>query len=297
VTPVNDAPSFVGSGSPTLSPIDEDEINSAGTLVSAFASSRITDPDAGALKGIAVIGLTEKLKGVWQFSTDDGASWTNLGNPTDTAARLLLPADRVRFVPNANYFGTPQLFFRAWDRTDGEVAGSVVDTSGKRGGTAAYSATQLRAKLAVNAVNDAPVLTLSGSVGYTRNDPPVVLAPSATVTDVDSASFDGGELRVRILVSGSANTLAVGSGFTVDQDDNVFFGATLIGVRTSSGIGTSELKVLFNANATKAVVQALVRSITYSNFGGSAGQRKIEFTVSDGDGGLSAVQTKTVNVT
>jgi hypothetical protein len=71
----------------------------------------------------------------------------------------------------------------------------------------------------------------------------------------------------------------------------------MIGTRTNSGIGTSELKVKFNASATKAVVQSLVRSITYRNLGGSAGQRTIEFTVSDGDGGLSAVRTKTVNVT
>jgi hypothetical protein len=44
-------------------------------------------------------------------------------------------------------------------------------------------------------------------------------------------------------------------------------------------------------------MQSLVRAITYRNLGGSAGQRQIDFTVSDGDGGLSAVRTKTVNVT
>jgi hypothetical protein len=83
---------------------------------------------------------------------------------------------------------------------------------------------------------------------------------------------------------------------TVDSSGNVKQG-TIIGKRISTGIGTSELKVKFHANATSSIVQALVRSITYSNFGGSAGQRKIEFTVSDGDGGLSDVRTKTVNVT
>ncbi len=74
-------------------------------------------------------------------------------------------------------------------------------------------------------------------------------------------------------------------------------GTTIIGKRLSNGVGLNELRVQFNASATKSIVQALVRSVTYRNVNGSAGQRKIVFTVSDGDGGgLSAEQTKTVNV-
>jgi hypothetical protein len=201
-------------------------------------------------------------------------------------------------VPHANYHGTPQLIFRAWDQTDGKSAGSVVNTGGQRGGTGAYSSALLYAKLTVSSVNDRPVLALSGSLGYVRNAPAVVLAPNAYVSDVDSADFAGGELRVRIAVGGgSNNTLAVGNGFTVDASGNVKQGTTIIGIRTSSGVGTSELRITFNSSASRSVVQALTRSITYRNVGGSAGQRKIEFTLSDGDGGLSDVQTKIVNVT
>jgi hypothetical protein len=153
-------------------------------------------------------------------------------------------------------------------------------------------------QISVVRVNDKPVLTLSGSLGYVRDAPAVVLAPNALVTDVDSANFGGGTLRVRIVQGGgSSNTLAIGSGFTVDASGNVKQGTTIIGKRISNGVGTNELKIQFNSNATKSIAQALVRAITYRNVGGSAGQRKIEFTISDGDGGLSAVQTKTVNVT
>jgi hypothetical protein len=160
------------------------------------------------------------------------------------------------------------------------------------------SVTTTTAPKTVNVVTSLPELSLSGSLGYQRNAPAVTLAPNATVTDVDSGNFSGGQLRVRITSGGgTANTLAIGSGFTVDATGNVKQGTLVIGKRLSNGIGTNELKIQFNSNATKSIVQSLVRSITYRNVGGSAGQRTIAFTVSDGDGGLSAVRTKTVNVT
>ena len=216
---------------------------------------------------------------------------------SDTAARLLTPTDRVRFLPNLNYNGAPQLTFRAWDQSNGLAAGSVADTHGKVGGTGSYSTAFKSAKLTVTAVNDKPVLTLSGTLSYVRNAPPIVLAPNATVADVDSANFDTGELRVRIATGGGTNnTRAIGGSFTVDASNNVLLGSTIIGTRTSNGVGINELKVTFNASATKAIVQQLVRSITYKNVNGSAGQRIITFTVSDGDGGLSDPQSTTVNV-
>ena len=68
-------------------------------------------------------------------------------------------------------------------------------------------------------------------------------------------------------------------------------------MRARTGIGKDELMITFNSNATASIVQSLTRSITYQNLGGSAGQRKIIFTLSDGDGGQSAERTVTVNVT
>jgi hypothetical protein len=284
-------------GDPTLNTVAEDATNPTGTLVSVFANTLITDVDAAALKGIAVTGLTEKLQGTWQFSTDGGATWVALGSPSDTAARVLVQSNRVRFVPAPNYSGTPQLFFRAWDQTNHLDAGTVADTTGQRGGSGAFSTASTSASLTVTPVNDAPVLTLSGTTSYVRNAPAIVLAPNALVTDVDSANFNTGELRVRITLGGGTNnTLAIGGGFTVDGGNNVRLDGIAIGTRTSSGVGTNELRVTFNANATKAIVQQLVRAITYRNVGGSAGTRTIAFTVSDGDSGLSGECFKTVNV-
>jgi hypothetical protein len=149
----------------------------------------------------------------------------------------------------------------------------------------------------VTAVNDAPRLSFSGTMGYVHDKPAVTLAAFATVSDVDSPNFDQGRLRVRITDgANSSNRLSIGTGFTVNASGDVLQGTSIIGKRVSNGFGTNELVITFNTNATKAVVQQLVRAITFKTVGGAAGQRKVVFTVSDGDGGLSAEATKTVNV-
>jgi ELWxxDGT repeat protein len=145
--------------------------------------------------------------------------------------------------------------------------------------------------------NDAPVVGLSGTIGYVHDQAAVTLAPGASVRDVDSSDFALGRLRVWIDLASATNRLEIGGGFTVDGANDVLLGGTVIGRRTSSGIGTSELIVVFNANATPAMVQQLVRAITFRTVGGAAGQRSVNFTVSDGDGGVSAQASKLVNVT
>jgi hypothetical protein len=150
-------------------------------------------------------------------------------------------------------------------------------------------------------VNDKPVLGgISGSIGYVHNAAAIVLASGGTVSDVDSANFGGGQLRVRITDGASStNRLSIGGAFTVDGSNNVKLGGVVIGTRAASanGFGTKELIITFKTAATKAIVQQLVRAITFKTVGGAAGWRRAIFTVSDGDGGLSAEVNKTMNVT
>ncbi len=123
---VNTAP--VLSGAENLTTIAEDPGTNPGTQVSALLAGHVTDPDVGALSGIAVTAA-DNTNGSWQFSTDAGGTWNNLGSPSDTSARLLRSNDFVRFVPNADWNGTVNngLTFRAWDQTSG-VNGSTADT-------------------------------------------------------------------------------------------------------------------------------------------------------------------------
>jgi hypothetical protein len=305
ITAVNDAPIINSSLFPTLNPIFEDATSPGGTPVANLVSG-ITDADAGAAKGIAVI-TAGSGNGQWQFTLDAGASWQPMGAVSEAAARLLpaTTSTRVRFIPNADFNGSVSLFYRAWDQTAGTVGGQM-STSGQLGGTGTFSSGFTHATQAVTPVDDAPLLqNIGGSVGYTHDSSAsVLLAGTATVSDVDSPDFDTGKLLVHITTTGTSgtNVLGIGGGFTVDTSTNdVWLGAigsgTKIGVRTSSGIGT-DLVITFNASATPSIAQQLVRAITFKTTGGAQASttRAIQFSISDGDGKTSAVLTKTVNV-
>jgi hypothetical protein len=296
ISDVNDAPVLNTSLSPSLGTIAEDTADPYGMFIYHLLTGAVTDADRDSMYGIAITATTNNTNGTWQYRVSGSASWVGMTPPSVSQALLLPDTAAVRFIPKANFSGEVKLWYCAWDRTQGAIAGTI-DTKGNQGGGHSLSAAVESAVLTVVPVNDNPAITLSGSLGYKRNDPAVALAPNATVTDPDSANFDGGVLRVRIASGYSSNdTLAIGNGFTVDSLGRVLQGTTIIGTRMSYGIDANELVVTLNSNATKSVVQALVRSITYSNFNGATGQRKIEFTLSDGDGGLSEVRTKTVNV-
>jgi hypothetical protein len=298
VVPQNDAPTLDNAPSPTLFSIPEDTTNPANTLVSALLGDAVTDPDGGAQEGMAVT-TASNFNGTWQFTLDAGMTWQAMGAPTSSAARLL-PSNastRIRFLPNADFNGTVQLFYRAWDRTQG-TPGGTLDTAGNTGGTGSLSTASESAALTVNPVNDAPQVALSGTINYAADADPITLAPFAGVSDVDSLDLDGGQLLVQITDGASAsNRLTIGAGFTIDANNNVLQGSTIIGTRTANGFGTNDLIVTFNSAATPAVAQQLVRAITFKTVGGSTGIRKVVFTVSDGDSGLSAEAFKSVNVT
>ena len=86
VTSVNDAP--VLSGANNFTTITEDQTTNSGDLVSTLISGKVTDADAGAVNGIAVTGLVSST-GAWQYSTDNGTTWTNVGAVATNSALLL----------------------------------------------------------------------------------------------------------------------------------------------------------------------------------------------------------------
>jgi hypothetical protein len=295
VTPADGAPQLDNTLSPALHSTAEDALIPASTQVASLLSGAVTDPDAGALRGIAVTAASN-YHGTWQFSLDDGTTWIGMSEPSQSAARLLPGWSRVRFVPNADFNGTVKLYYRAWDQTQGTVGGTL-NTVTHIGGDNSMSFATESASLTVTPVNDPPALVLGGAIGYTHDAAAITLASAATVTDIDSVNFDGGRLRVRITDgASSANRLLIGAGFAVDANNNVLQGATIIGRRTANGFGTNELIVLFNTSATPTVAQQLVRAIQFKTVGGAVGPCKVIFTVSDGDGGTSGEAEKTVNV-
>ncbi|MFO0867050.1 MAG: DUF4347 domain-containing protein, partial [Gemmataceae bacterium] len=164
----NRAPTLDASKSPVFASINEDAgspSGAVGTLVSSlvdFATpagqvDNVTDPDSGALLGIAVTAA-DATNGSWWYSTDGGSNWNALGSVSNSSARLLA-ADaftRLYFKPNADYNGVLNnaITFRSWDRFTG-TNGALADTS-TTGGVTAFSTATDTASLTINAVNDAP---------------------------------------------------------------------------------------------------------------------------------------------
>jgi hypothetical protein len=161
VTSVNQAPVLDPSGTMTLDPVAEDTPASTipGTLVSSIIASaggdRITDADAAALEGIAIVGV-DATNGAWEFSLD-GTTWTAISSPSNSAAVLLAPDARIRFVPAANFNGQvdPAITFRAWDQTSGASGASGVNVS-VNGDPSAWSSATETASILVTPVDDPP---------------------------------------------------------------------------------------------------------------------------------------------
>jgi glucose/arabinose dehydrogenase len=154
------------------------------------------------------------------------------------------------------------------------------------------------ATITVQPVNDPPVLShLGTSLGYQRGAVPLVLAGYALVADPDSADFANGKLTVQIVAgSDDGNRLLIGGAFSMSGGVLRRQG-TAIGSIVSNGQGKNRLEVLFNSQATRSVVQELVRVIRFATTPStSTAQRTIAFTLSDGDGAVSAQVTKKVNV-
>ncbi len=170
----------------------------------------------------------------------------------------------------------------------------VVTTSDSLGGTTTFEGSGQQ----IANVNDAPLMLLDGaagtagtSVGYTENAGAVVLAPGARITDADSANFDGGMLNVSFAATETEGTLSIqnqgtGAGQIGVSGTDVTCGGVVIGTFSTTGDAGSDLVVYLNASATHEAVQALTRSITYTNPSDapSSDPRSVSFALVDGDG-------------
>ena len=167
--------------------------------------------------------------------------------------------------------------------------------------------------ITVNPQSDAPIINdLAGdTLQYVEGDGIQVIdrhidgAVAATVTDVDSANFDGGSLVVGFTAGSSSqedilriNGTAPGPGQISVAAGAVEYSGAAIGTYSGGNAG-SPLRVDFNANADAAAISALLTSIGYENVDNlnpTPGDRTVSFTVADGDGVASAPADAIVSV-
>ncbi|MCR6630546.1 MAG: Ig-like domain-containing protein [Magnetospirillum sp.] len=146
VTDVNEAPVLDPSASPAFAAIFENAVDpQGGTVAAMIVDGSITDPDGLAVEAIAVVGMTGN--GTWQYWT--GSAWTAVGAVGENNALLLDAADRMRFIPAANWSGTAGISFRAWDKSAGTAHTYADVTAYGIGGSTPFSVASDTATLEV----------------------------------------------------------------------------------------------------------------------------------------------------
>lgn len=221
VTPANDAPSLI-LGSHSFTGITEDTAT-AGVNVSTILASRAADVDSTDL-GIAV--KTATGLGTWQYSTNNGTSWTNFGPISDNSALLLGSTTQVRYqadgISGESGNNAPTLTFHAWDGTEGSI-GDKVPTS-LVGAASSLSTDTNTATVNVSDVDDPLTLTLARPTSIKNN----VTAADFTYQEVDLDALNGNDLTLLdagltlsdpdTALSRSAMKLLINSGLVAAED-------------------------------------------------------------------------------
>ncbi len=324
----NDAPEMDPNGTMTLTTITEDDITNSGDLVSAIIASgggdRITDPDAGALEGIAIFNLVSS-NGTWQYNT--GSGWTDVDTVDVNNSLLLRATDSLRFVPDGLNADTAFVTFAAWDQTSG-TAGAKVDTSAY-GGTTAFSDQVETAAISITAVNDEQ--SLDTNLGLTLNEGSTATIDNAllSTSDVDNTSAQLVYSVTSVPTNGQLE-LTTGPGvainsFTQDDIDNnrvVFvhngsettsdsFSFTVDDGAGSSSSGTFNITITpVNDNATTAISDtdvatevvlenaSLGTTIGVTAFASDADAGDtVTYSLDDNDGGRFTIDSNTGIVT
>ncbi len=189
----NDAPSFADDA--VLPAIVEGTESPAGRKISGLFAALVIDPDQGSsLSGIAVIGNTaDPAEGEWQYSTDNGGIWFDIGAVADdTTALALSAATRLRFLPTSTFAGEPlPLLVRALDDTfvgSFTVASDrITGDSSLNGGTTAISADTANIETTIfpNGTSGNTPPTLSGVPVSANINEGQTLSFAASATDPD----------------------------------------------------------------------------------------------------------------
>ncbi len=294
---VNNSPVLDTSGTPTLTAQNQGDSASTGTLVSTIITNlggtKITDPNTAALQGIAITGL-DTANGTWQYTINNGTTWTN--TPAVSATNALLLAStlntRIRFVPNATYNGTVAnaITFAAWDQI-GALNGSTANYTADRTTNTTSSVFSSATETANITVNPPPTITsvtpvANGTYGVGQNlDFTVTFNQAVTITQGTGSAIlpitldTGGTVNATLVGTGASNTTqifryTVASGNLDTNGIAVGTALTLSGGATiQNAIAVNAILTLNSVGATTAVlvdgVLPTVTSITSTTTDGT----------------------------
>ncbi|BAV47445.1 Cadherin [Mesorhizobium loti] len=223
----------------------------------------------------------------------NGTLYLDVAHTQPALLNTVYSTNTFYFLPAADFNGSTSFNFNVRDNQGGvsSSTGSIT--------------------INVAAVNDAPVVDLNGAasgtsaiLNYSPGGTAAKIAPSATVTDIDSSKFAGGSLRVSITQNkATSDQLTIASDATVTvSNGSVFVGGTKVGA-VSGGSNGSDLIISLANGATPSLVSTLLEHISYSNSLGTPPSlpRTVTFTVVDGGGTANGgsdtgLATATINI-
>ena len=150
-----------------------------------------------------------------------------------------------------------------------------------------------------------PVIgNLGSTVNYTEGAPPILVAPTATVTDA-GGEYAKSVLKVTTTNGAGADLLGIvpGAGVGLAPNGVVMYspaqGTAPAQVATvAGGAAAAPLVVTFNTTATQGAIKAVLDQVAYGH-GASTLQfpdRTISYQITDGAGTASAVVSKSIHV-
>src|SRR5262249_21413345 len=149
----------------------------------------------------------DATKGNWQYSTNNGGSWTSLGNETTSAALTLNASDMLRFVPAANYNGSATaLSANLIESGHTTTSGATINLTGATGGTTHISSGTVALSETITAVNDAPAGTNNTTIPLFKNGDHVFVAADFGFTDPNDSPANN-LLAVKITTLPTVGTL------------------------------------------------------------------------------------------
>lgn len=106
-----------GLGHLILASVPKNASAPAGALPADMDGFAFSDPDDDAFGGLLIIGnAAGESQGLWQYSSDNGLTWSAIGEVSAQAGLSLSAATRIRFLPAEDFSGVPgALTVRALD--------------------------------------------------------------------------------------------------------------------------------------------------------------------------------------
>ncbi len=251
VIPVNDAPGYLTSHSSLrMKPIAvNSSFNFTGTTVADILGNCVSDPDASPLTGMALIG--QGTGGTFYWSTN-GSSWST-GTVSPTFATLLRSTDRIGFAPASGFSGDASITFRLWDQTTGAAGfnqANLSTPSSSTGGSSAFGANILTARIFVGSAGSAPTGTMNLPVRSDdgRSVASVGINFSRDIEGLDPDDFiltrDGNPAPLMgATLTGSGNSFSLGglkASTAIGGSYTLRLRSSLTGVTDSAGTAVSD---------------------------------------------------------